>query len=114
MMITARKENERMTKYLISFKVNPSKQPDDPKILYEMTKAVFAGGDALMEAGVITHSWGTGPGAGILIVELPSYEEAFKLSTRFWPGMSMEIQELIAWDKVQEIVLSVQKEAAER
>jgi hypothetical protein len=31
-----------MPKYLIRYKVNPSKQPDDPKALYETTKAAIA------------------------------------------------------------------------
>jgi len=103
-----------MPEYLIRFKVNPSKQPDDPKALYEATKAAFAGGDALMEAGIIKHQWGTGVGEGVFIAKFPSFEEAYKLGTRFWPMMSMEIQELIAWDKTREIVLSLQKEAAEQ
>jgi hypothetical protein len=103
-----------MPKYLVRFKVNPSKQPDDPKALYEATKAAFAGGDELMKAGIIKHSWGTGVGTGVLIVKLPSFEEAYKLGNSLWPMMSMEIQELLAWDKVKEIVLSAQKEAAEQ
>ena len=63
--------------------------------------------DGLVKAGVIKHSWGTGPGEGVMVMVFPSFEEAYKMGNRFWPGMSLEIQELIAWDKVQEIVLSV-------
>ncbi len=103
-----------MPEYLIRFKVNPSKQLDDPKAQYEGVKATFAGHDALVKAGILKHSWGTAPGSGVIIVKLPSFEEAYKLGNRFWPGMSMEIQELIAWDKVKEIVLSQAKEAAEQ
>ncbi len=112
--INAYKENEIMPEYLIRYKVNPSKQHDDPKAQYEGVKATFAGHDALVKAGILKHSWGTGPGSGVIIVKFPSFEEAYKLGNRFWPGMSMEIQELIAWDKVKEIVLSQAKEAAEQ
>ncbi len=103
-----------MPEYLIRYKVNPSKQPDDPKVAYEGVKATFAGHDALVKAGILKHSWGTDPGSGVIIVKFPSFEEAYKLGNRFYPGMSMEIQELIAWDKVKEIVLSQAKEAAEQ
>ena len=106
-------ENERMPEYLVTYKVNPSKQPNDPKVQSEATKATFAAHEGLVKAGVIKHSWGTGPGEGVMVMVLPSFEEAYKMGNRFWPAMSMEIQELIAWDKVEEIVLSLQKEAAE-
>ena len=101
-----------MPEYLVTYKLNPSKQPNDPNV--EATKATFAAHEGLVEAGIIKHSWGTGPGEGVMVMVLPSFEEAYKLGNRFWPLMSLEIQELIAWDKVKEIVLSMQKEASER
>ena len=103
-----------MPEYLISYKVNPSQQPDDPKALYEGTKAVFEGSEELIKAGIIKHIWGTDFGKGLIIMELPSFEEAYKLGNSFFPAISMEIQELMPWDKVKEIVLSHQKEAAEQ
>ena len=103
-----------MPEYLIRFEVNPSKQLDDPKALYEGTKAVFEGSEELIKAGIIKHIWGTDFGKGLIIAELPSFEEVYKLGNSFFPAVSMEIQELMPWDKVKEIVLSHQKEAAEQ
>jgi hypothetical protein len=103
-----------MPKYLIRYKLNPSKQPSDPKVAYEETKLAMAGADELMEAGIFKHHWSTAPGAGVVIAKFPSFEEAYKVGQRFWPGMSLEIQEIISWDKVKEIALSQLKEAAEQ
>ena len=103
-----------MPEYMIRYWINPSKQPDDPKARYEATKAAMKGADELMKAGIFKQQWGTGVGAGVAIAQFPSTEEAFKLGTSFWPMMSIEIKELIPWEKVKEIVLSTQKEAAEK
>lgn len=46
---------KRIPEYLISYKLNPSKQPDDPKALYEATKAAMAGADELMKAGIFKN-----------------------------------------------------------
>ena len=56
-----------MPEYLIRFEVNPSKQLDDPKALYEGTKAVFEGSEELIKAGIIKHIWGTDFGKGLII-----------------------------------------------
>jgi len=90
-----------MPEYLIRYWVNPSKQPDNPKVLYEATKAAMAGANELMKAGIFKPNWGTGIGAGVAIAKFPSLEEAYKLGNRWWPMMTMEIQELIPFDKVQ-------------
>ncbi len=79
-----------MPKYLIRYKVNPSKQHDDPKVAYEATKTAMAGADELMEAGIFKHHWSTAPGSGVIIAKLPSFEEAYGLGNRFWPGISMD------------------------
>ncbi len=102
-----------MPKYMITYKLNPSKQHDDPKVAYEAMKVAMARADELMEAGVFKHHWSTAPGSGVIIAKLPSFEEAYGLGNRFWPGISMEIQEVISWDKVKEISLAQAKEAAE-
>jgi hypothetical protein len=52
--------------------------------------------------------------AAQVIAKFPSFEEAYKVGSRFWPGITLEIQEILAWDKVKEIVLSQAKEAAEQ
>lgn len=103
-----------MPEFLIRYWVNPSKQPNDPRALYEATKAAMTGVDELIKAGIFKHQWGTGIGAGVAFGQLPSLEEAFKLGTRFLPQKSMDIKELIPWDKVKKIVLSTQKEASEK
>ena len=103
-----------MPKYLIRYKLSPSKQSDDPKVAYEAMKTAMSRADELMEAGIFKHHWSTGPGAGIIIAKIPSFEEAYGLGNRFWPHLSMEIQEIITWDKVKEIALSQAKEAAEQ
>ena len=103
-----------MPKYLISYKLSPSKQSDDPKVAYEATKIAMGRVDELTKAGIFKHHWSTAPGSGVIIAKFPSFEEAYSLGNRFWPGISMEIQEIIAWDKVKEIALSQAKEAAEQ
>jgi urease accessory protein UreE len=107
-------ENERMPEYLIRYKLNPSKQHDDPKVAYEAMKVAMASADELMEAGIFKHHWSTSPASGVVIAKFPSFEEAYKLGNRFWPMISMEIQEVISWDKVKEIALPQAKEAAEQ
>ena len=103
-----------MPKYLISYKLSPSKQSDDPKVAYEAMKIAMGRADELMEAGIFKHHWSTAPGSGVIIAKFPSFEEAYSLGNRFWPGIVMEIQEIITWDKVKEISLSQAKEAAEQ
>ena len=44
-----------MPKYLITYVVNPSRQPVDPAAAYEATKASMAAADGLMEAGIFLH-----------------------------------------------------------
>ncbi len=95
-----------MPKYMITYRLNPSRQPVDPKAAYEAAKASMAAADGLMEAGVFKHHWSTRPGSGVIIAKFPSFEEAHKLGNRFWPSHTVEIQELISRDKVKEIVLS--------
>ena len=56
-----------MPKYLVQYKLNPSKQLDDPKVSYEAMKTAMVGADALAEAGIIKHHWSMAPGAGIII-----------------------------------------------
>jgi hypothetical protein len=77
-------------------------------------KTAMASADELTEAGIFKHHWSTAPGSGVVIAKFSSFEEAYKLSNRFWPRISMDIQEIITWDKVKEIALSQAKEAAER
>ncbi len=101
-----------LPKYLITYVVNPSKQPDDPKAVYEATKAAMDASDGLKEAGIFKHHWSTGPGAGVIVAKFPSFEEAYKVLNQFWPMLSTEIQEIISWDKVKEIVLASAAEAA--
>ncbi len=103
-----------MSKFLIRYKLSPSKQSDDPKIAYEAMKIAMGRADELKEAGIFKHHWSTAPGSGVIIAKFPSFEEAYSLGNRFWPGISMEIQEIISWDKVTEIALSQAKEAAEQ
>jgi hypothetical protein len=47
-----------------------------------------------------------------MIVEMPSLEEAYKLAHRMWPFATMEIREIISWEKTKEIALSVLREQA--
>jgi hypothetical protein len=103
-----------MSRYLISYTLNPSKQPDDPKASYEAMKVAMGAADELMEAGIFKHHWSTGPASGVIIAKFPSFEEAYAVGNRFWPGISLTIQEILSWDKVKEIALSQAKEAAEQ
>jgi hypothetical protein len=103
-----------MPKYIIHYKLSPSKQSDDPKVAYEEMKVAMSRADELTEAGIFKHHWSTAPASGVIIAKLPSFEEAYKLGNRFWPSISMKIQEIITWDKVKEIALSQAKEVAER
>lgn len=61
---------------------------------------------------VFRHHWSTRPGEGVIIAEFPSFEEAYELDNRFWPTHTLEIQAIISWDKVKEIVLVQAAEAA--
>ena len=99
---------------MIRYKLNPSKQSDDPKVALEETKVAMAGADELMKAGVFKHHWAIAPGEGLIIAKVPSFEEAYKVGNRFWPGITTEIREIISWEKSKEIVLGQLKELAEQ
>jgi hypothetical protein len=101
-----------MTRYLILYKINPAIQPKDPKVLLKQTETNMAAADELTKAGIIKEQGGFNPGEGYMIAEFPSLEEALKLGQRFWPGITMEIREIIPWEKTKEIVLSVLREQA--
>jgi len=53
-----------------------------------------------------------GPGNGLIIARFPSFEEAYRVGNRFWPMLTLEIRELISWEKTKEITLTQLKEAA--
>ncbi len=99
-----------MSRYFISFKVNSANWPADPKVALAGAEANFAAHDEMLKAGIIKESGAFNPGEGYIIVELPSFEEAYKLSHRMWPGMTMDIREVIPWEKNKEIALSVLRE----
>ncbi len=101
-----------MPKYMIRYRVNPSKQPDDPAASYEATKVAMAAADGLAEAGVFKHHWTMGPGDGLIIAKFSSFEEAYRVCNRFWPMLTVEIRELLSWEKTKEITLAHLKEAA--
>ncbi len=107
-----RAEYVSMPKYLITYRLNASKQADDPKASYEQTKAAMAAADGLTEAGVFKHHWSTGPGDGVIVAKFPSFEEAYRVCNSFWPMLTVEIRELLSWEKTKEITLTHLKEAA--
>ena len=102
-----------MPRYLILYKVTPATHPADPKVALKESEANFAAADKLLKAGIFKEHGSFNPGDGYIIAEFPSLEEAYKLSQRFWPGITMEIREVISWEKTTEIVLSIIKEQAE-
>jgi len=102
-----------MAKYLILYKVNPATQPADPKVALKEAEVNLAAAEELLKAGIFKEAGSFNPGDGYIIAEFPSLEEALKLGQRFWPGITMEIREIISWEKTNEIVLSTLKEKAE-
>ncbi len=63
-------------------------------------------------SGVLEHHWAMGPGDGLVIAKFPSFEEAYRVGNRFWPMLTVEIRELLSWEKTKEITLTHLKEAA--
>jgi hypothetical protein len=51
-------ENRKMPKYLISYKLSPSKQSDDPKVAYEAMKTAMARADELLTVLVTVSGQG--------------------------------------------------------
>ena len=101
-----------MPRYLISFKLNSATYPVDPKVAFKMTETNFALHEQLEKAGIIKETGSFNPGDGFMIAEFPSFEEAYKLAHRFWPHMTMNIREIISWEKNKEIVMSILREQA--
>ena len=101
-----------MSRFLISFKLNSALWPVDPKLALKAAETNFAASDEMIKAGVIKDMGSFNPGDGFMIVELPSLEEAYKLSHRFYPHMTVEIREIVSWEKTKEIALSVLREQA--
>jgi hypothetical protein len=101
-----------MPKYLVLYKLNPATWPADPKVALKMAETNFAAGDELEKAGIIKEQGSFNPGDGYLIGEMPSLEEAYKFAHRMWPFVTMEIREIIPWEKTKEIALSVLREQA--
>ena len=93
--------------------MSPATWPADPKVGLKLAEANFAAADEMLKAGIVKEFGTFGPGDGYMMAEFPSFEEALKLGQRFWPGMTMEIREIISWEKTKEIVLSILKEQAE-
>ena len=102
-----------MSRYLISYKVNSAIQPADPKVAFKQTEANMAKADELLKAGIFKEHGSFNPGEGYIIAEFKSKEEAYKLAQRFWPGITMNIREVISWEKTKEIVLTTLKEQVE-
>ena len=63
-------------------------------------------------SGVLEHHWAMGSGDGLVIAEFPSFEEDYRVCNRFWPLLTVEIRELLSWEKTKEITLTHLKEAA--
>jgi hypothetical protein len=101
-----------MSRFLILYKVNSAVQPADPKIALKLTEASMAAHNELVKAGIIKESGALNPGEGYMITEANSFEEAYKLTNRFWPNIIADIREIIPWEKNEEIVLSSLREQA--
>ena len=102
-----------MSRYLISYKVNSAIQPVDPKVALKQTEENMAKADELLKAGIFLEHGAFNPGEGYIIAEFHSKEEAYELGQRFWPGITMNIREVISWEKAKEITLTILKEQAE-
>lgn len=66
----------------------------------------------LMETGIFKYNWSSSPGTGVILAKFPSFEAAYEVGNQFWPMLSMEIKEVIFWEKTKELVLTQAKEAA--
>jgi hypothetical protein len=99
---------------LILYKLNPSHQPADPKVALKEAERNMAAADELLKAGIFKEHGTLNPGQGYIIAEFPSYEEAYKTTQRFWPGISVDVRETISWEKTKDIVISGLKELVEQ
>ncbi|HEY5625079.1 MAG TPA: hypothetical protein VIT93_01175, partial [Dehalococcoidia bacterium] len=60
-----------MSRYLVTWKANPSAWPADPKQVLSVLEGVFGGGDQLLEGAAEEISWLT-PQEGYAIIEADS------------------------------------------
>ena len=101
-----------MPKYLILWKLNSAIYPTDPKAALALAEANFAAVDEMIKAGIVKDTGGINAGEGYMICEFPSYLEAVKMANNWFPGMLTDIRELLPYEEMKEIILSIIREQA--
>jgi len=108
------KESEKMARYLVLYKANPSLWPTDPKQGLAVLEGAVAGGDALVQAGAVKElGWFT-PQDGYAIFEADSKEIVLGMIQPFFPYFTQELHEIVSWDKGKQAILASARQAAAR
>lgn len=90
---------------MVLFKGNENQFPVDPKQALATMEKVFAGGEMILTQGVTEIGYFTSAN-GYAIVEADSKEKVLSIIAPFFPLFTMEVQEIVPFEKAKEAVLS--------
>jgi hypothetical protein len=103
-----------MSRYMVSWKANPSAWPTDPKQLLAVIEGAIAGGDQLIKAGAAKElNWFT-PQEGYGIFDSDSKASVLGMVQGFFPYFSQDVREVVSWDSAKKAILDNARQAAAR
>src|SRR5436309_912981 len=102
-----------MPKYMVLYRAEPSKWPDNPNQLLSLWEGVTAGGDQMLKSGAAKEiGWFTNT-YGYAIIEAESKEKVLGIVNAFFPYYTQEIHEIVSWEKGKEALVSSARMVAE-
>ena len=103
-----------MSRYMVTWKANPSAWPTDPKQSLTVIEGVIAGGDQLIKAGAAKElNWFT-PQEGYGLFEADSKASVLGMVQGFFPYFSQDVREVVSWDSAKKAILDSARQAAAR
>ena len=101
-----------MTRYMVSWRANPSVWPTDPKEVVGVLEAATGGADQLLAGGALKElGWFT-PHEGFAIFEADSKESVLGMVQGFFPYYTPDFQEIVPWEAGKKAILDSARQAA--
>ena len=103
-----------MSRYMVSWKANPSAWSTDPKEALVALEGVTGGGDGLLALGAISElGWFTAQ-EGYAIFEADSKDKVLGLVQGFFPYYTQEVREIVPWEAGKNAILESARQATSR
>ena len=103
-----------MSRYMVSWKANPSAWPTDAKEALVALEGATAGGDGLLAMGAISElGWFTAQ-EGYAIFEADSKEKVLGLVQGFFPYYTQDVREIVPWEAGKNAILESARQATAR